>query len=285
MLAAPHLARRARAPRPDNACCAPAWRPIATSSSVPHRDCARKRRAPALPRVRPWSPRCSARWGGSRAAAWVSLLSVLAVSVAVSPRGAAQRSAPAAVRASRRALPGRAQARVLLRPAAVQAAVRLVWCRARLLGELDRWWSPVHLPPDQNSRSSVPAARPRRQRESKAPARSRRPSAAFLACGVRSRIAMPHSRHFLGFQSDQRHMQIAGTAQIIHQRHQITIRNRFVGAYEHALLLVAGGRLIERSRKRRAAHRIVVDQQAQVGFERQKQRLVRARLLLGTGGR
>src|SRR5664280_733950 len=95
--------------------------------------------APAPPRVRPWSPRCSARWGGSRAAAWVSLLSVLAVSAAVSPRGAAQRSAPAEVRASRRALPGRAQARVLLRPAAVQAAVRLVWCRARLLGELDRW--------------------------------------------------------------------------------------------------------------------------------------------------
>jgi len=38
-------------------------------------------------------------------------------------------------------------------------------------------------------------------------------------------------------------MQIAGTVQIIHQRHQITVRNRLVGAQKYALLLVTGGGL------------------------------------------
>jgi hypothetical protein len=75
----------------------------------------------------------------------------------------------------------------------------------------------------------------------------------------------PTQLHPVSFEPDQRHVEIAGSPQLIHQAHQFAIRNRLVGAQEDALLLVTRGCAVERARQRRPVDRVVIERTGQVG--------------------
>jgi hypothetical protein len=95
--------------------------------------------------------------------------------------------------------------RPLLSPGRDPAVHRLASHRAWPLSARARSLSPVRWP-DRSYRSNAPIARLQQRRESRAPARNRRPSALSRASAERLRFATFHSRCFLGFKSNQRHV-------------------------------------------------------------------------------
>ncbi len=61
-------------------------------------------------------------------------------------------------------------------------------------------------------------------------------------------------------------MKIAGSAQLIHEVHQLAVGNRPVCAQEDPLLLVARSRLVKRVRQRCTVDRVIVERKRQVGL-------------------
>ena len=67
--------------------------------------------------------------------------------------------------------------------------------------------------------------------------------------------------------------------------YEFAVGHSLVGAQEYALLLVPGCCPVQRAGERGAVNLIIIQRNAQVRLEREKQRLVGPRCSFGTGGR
>ena len=100
---------------------------------------------------------------------------------------------------------------------------------------------------DGEREADDPEDRPRARRVAARPAAVEGRDRRHGAAGAAGRAVVVAAGH--GLEPDQRDLEVAGLAQQVHDRHQLAVVDRLVGAQEDPRLVVAAGGAVERGRR------------------------------------